>query len=160
MIAKKLRSRRGMSLAETLTALGVFVILTVALVMGTTAAWKVYQRGVVAGEARTLQSTLTQALSDELRYARNIRTEGTAVKFDSETFGLGTSVISSDDGRIQIGTYDLLPDKAYTKGLEAEATVSYADGFFTVELTLRHTLLPDGGREITFPVRALNATGG
>lgn len=162
MITRKFRSCLGMTLAETLTALAVFAILSVALVVGTTAAWKVYQKAVVASEARTLQSTLTQSLTDELHYARNIRVVDGKVVYDSETFGLGASV-TSKDGKLQIGagtkTYDLLPAKAYTKGLTAEVQVSYADGFFTVELTIRHELLPGEGRETTFTVRALNATG-
>ncbi len=163
MIAKKFHSRLGMTLAETLTALAVFAILSVALVVGTTAAWKVYQKAVVASEARTLQSTLTQSLSDDLRYARNIRQEGDKVVYDSETFGLGASV-SSTDGKIQIGAgtvqYDLLPAKAYTKGLKADVKVSYADGFFQVELSVKHELLPGGSRKTTFTVRALNSGAG
>ncbi len=160
MIAKKLRSRRGLTLAETLTALAVFAILSVALVTGTSAAWKVYQKSVVASEARTLQSTLIQSLGDQLRYASNIQTDGGTVSFESETFGPGVSVTSTTLGRIQIGEYDLLPEKAYTKGLSAVVEIRYAEGFFTVDLTIRHDLLPDGGRETTFKIRALNALPG
>lgn len=163
MISKKLRSRLGMTLAETLTALAIFAILSAALVVGTTAAWKVYQKAVVASEARTLQSTLTQALTDELRYARNIQVAGETVSFDSETFGVQVSV-SATDGIIQIGAgtkyYDLLPAKAYTKGLKATAEVSYENGFFKVDLTVQHKLLPGGSRTTSFTVRALNATDG
>ncbi len=160
MISKKFRSRLGMTLAETLTALAVFAILSVALVIGTTAAWKVYQKAVVAGEARTLQSTLAQSLSDELRYARNIRKDGETVVFDSETFGIGVSVVTSNDGRIKIGNYDLLPEKAYTKGLKAEVNTDYADGVFTVKLTVKHDLLTDEKRTNSFTVRALNSSVG
>ncbi len=161
MIAKKLHSRLGMTLAETLTALGVFAILSVALVVGTTAAWKVYQKAVVASEARTLQSTLTQALSNEVRYARNIQVTGGTVTFDSESFGPGASVVSSADGKIKIKAgekqYDLLPEKAYTKGLEAMVEVSYEDGYFKLILTVKHSLLPAEGRKTSFSVRALNS---
>ncbi len=160
MISQKLRSRLGMTLAETLTALAVFAILSVALVVGTTAAWKVYQKAVVASEARTLQSTLIQSLADELRYARNIRQQdGGTVVFDSEVFGMGVSVTASD-GKIQIGTYDLLPEKTYTKGLKASAEVAYENGVFTVTLTITHELLPGAGRQTTFHVRALNGEAG
>lgn len=159
MIAKKLRSRLGMTLAEALITLAIFSILSVALVVGTTSAWKVYQKAVVASEARTLQSTLTQSLSNELRYARDIQDTGGAVSFDSDAFGTGVSVVSTG-GRIKVGTgetqYDLLPEKAYTKGLKAGAAVSYLDGFFTVELTITHPLLPAEGRKTTFTVQALN----
>lgn len=155
MIAKKLRSRRGLTLTETLAALAVFAILSVALVSGTTAAWKVYQKAVVASETRTLQSTLIQSLGDELRYASNIQIVDGTVSFESETFGPAVSVTSTD-GRIQIGKHDLLPKKAYTKGLSAAAEVSYHDGFFTVDLTIQHHLLPEGSRKTTFHIRALN----
>ncbi len=165
MIFKKLRSRRGMTLAETLTALAVFVILSVALVVGTTAAWKVYQKSVVASESRALRSTLTQALGNELRYSQNVRTDAEGkVVFDSAVFGMDVSVISDTaNGRIKIGktgkggkSYDLLPDKTYTKGLKAEASVDYKDGYFTVTLTVKHDLLPAEGSKTIFNVRALN----
>lgn len=150
---KKLRGRRGLTLAETLVALAVFAILSVALVVGTTAAWKVYQKAMVASEARTLQSTLTQSIGDELRYAKNIQANG---RFDSESFGKDVSV-SSADGKVKVGSHQLLPAKAYTKGLKAEVTVTYDQGNFTVELTISHPLLPEGGYETQLMIRALNA---
>lgn len=150
MIKQKLRSRKGMTLAETLVALAVFAILSVALVIGTTAAWK----AVVASEARILRSTIIQALTGELRYVGNIQVDGEEVSFDSETFGMGVSV-TSVDGRILIGEYELLPEKAYSKGLKADVKVSCADGFFKVDLTIRHELLPD--KSDSFTIRALNA---
>jgi len=162
---KKLCSRRGLTLAETLTALAVFAILSVALVSGTNAAWKVYRNAVVASEARTLRSTLAQSLSNELRYAQNIQVDETgAVTFDSEVFGAQVAV-RSNEGRIQIVQtkeegdpipYDLLPKKSYTSGLRAEAKVSFADGLFTLEITISHPLLPDEGRKTTLTVQALN----
>jgi len=162
MISKKLRSRQGMTLAETLTALAVFSILSVVLVIGINAAWKVYQKAVVAGEARTLQSTLVQSLSNELRYASNIQTKSSGtVSFDSETFGQGVSV-SANCGRVQIGvgthSYDLVPAKAYTDGLKAMAEVAYEDGMFTVTLTITHPALPDEGRKTVLSIQALNGT--
>lgn len=154
MIKRKLRSRKGMTLAETLVALAVFAILSVALVIGTTAAWKVYRKAVVASEARILRSTIIQALTGELRYVGNIQVDGEKVSFDSETFGMGVSV-TSVDGRILIGKYELLPEKAYSKGLKADVKVSCEDGFFKVDLTIRHELLPD--KSDSFTIRALNA---
>ncbi len=159
MIRKKLRSRRGLTLAETLTALAIFAILSVALVIGTTAAWKVYEKAVVASEARTLRSTLTQALTNELRYARNIHSSGGTVTFDSETFGEAVSV-DSESGKIQIQKgdkkYDLLPEKAYTKGLGAKAEIAYDQGVFTVTLTVTHSLFPSPGQKTVLHIQALN----
>lgn len=163
MIRTKLRSRRGLTLAETLTALAIFAILSVVLVYGTTAAWKVYRSAVTASEARTLQSTLSQALTSELRYAQNIRNDGTDVVFDSDVFGDGVSVRSLD-GRVQIGTdakaYDLLGEKAYTSGLKANAEVTYDrdNGLFTVELTITQEAL-NKSLETSLTIQALNPPG-
>ena len=161
MIRTKLRSRQGLTLAETLTALAIFAILSVVLVYGTTAAWKVYRSAVTASEARTLQSTLSQALTSELRYAQNIRNDGTDVVFDSDVFGDGVSVISDADGRIRIGTdaksYDLLGEKAYTSGLKANAAVTYdpSGGLFTVKLTITQEAL-NKSLETSLTIQALN----
>lgn len=167
MIGKKLRSRLGLTLAETLTALAIFSIFSVALVQGTNAAWNVYRKAVVASEARTLQSTLAQSLSNELRYGRNIQVDGGTVSFDSDTFGEKVSVETVDDrviihrpGKPAEGIadkkYDLLPEKAYTGGLKAEAAVSFQEDLFTLEITIKHPLLPADGRKTTLTVQPLN----
>ncbi len=166
-MGKKLRSRRGMTLAETLAALAVFAILSVVLLYGVTAAWKVYLKAVIASEARTLQSTIVQALSDELRYAENIRIEADdEVVFDSDVFGPGVSVISGEDGRIRVGVstaanpYDLLGAKAYTSGLKAWAEIKYdaAGGLFTVTLTIKQDSFLTQGLVTELKIRALNAS--
>lgn len=165
MIRKKLRSRRGLTLAETLAALAVFAILSVALVQGTTAAWKIYQKAVVASESRTLQSTLSQAISNELRYAENIEVKSGTVYFDSATYGQNVS-IQFLDNKILIGNeedkFDLVPKKAYTSGLKAKAIVTYENGFFNVYLTITNTpltgdMVPPVNVEPTLIIQALNA---
>lgn len=165
MIRKKLHSRLGLTLAETLIALAIFSIFSIILVTGTNAAWKVYRKAVVASEARTLQSTLAQALSNELRYGRNIDESAVPVTFDSDTFGEQVHVQSSD-GRIQIvkdgesgsdpKEYDLLPAKAYTSGLKAKAEVTFQENMFTLKITIEHALLPEGGRVTTLKIKPLN----
>ncbi len=162
MIRKKLHTRLGLTLAETLTALAVFAILSVALVSGTSAAWKVCRKAVTASEARTLQSTLVQSLSNELRYGRNVEMSDGIVTFDSDTFGEKVSV-QSEGGRVKIKQngepgkiYDLLPEKAYTSGLQAEAAVSFESGLFTLEITIEHPLLPADGRTTNLKIQPLN----
>lgn len=165
MMRKKLRCRRGLTLTETLTALGIFAIFSVVLMYGVTAAWKVYSKAVVASEARTLQSTLNQALSDELRYAENIRTVDGKVVYDSEVFGAEVSVTVSSEGRIQIGVEespkDLLGEKTYTSGLKVkeDAKIAYDEtkGVFTVELTITQEAFLKDGIKTTLTIQALNA---
>lgn len=139
MIRKKLVSKRGLTLTEVLVAVLIFALLSVVIVYGTTAALHIYRKGVMASEARTLTATLTQSLSNELRYAQNIRVTDDAVTFDSREFGADVT-IKSEDGRVRIvsnsGVYDLLGSKAYTNGLQAEVNVTYTDGLFTIDLTV------------------------
>lgn len=143
MIRKKLVSKGGLTLTEVLVAVLVFVLLSIVIVYGTTAALHIYRKGVMASEARTLTATLAQSLSSELRYAQNVRVadDGT-VTFDSREFGADAS-IKSDGGRVQIVSggkaYDLLGNKAYTSGLQAQVTVTYENGLFTIDLTVSNT---------------------
>lgn len=167
MIRKKLHTRLGLTLAETLTALAVFAILSVALVSGTSAAWKVCRKAVTASEARTLQSTLVQSLSNELRYGRNIEVSDGIVTFDSDTFGEKVSV-QSEGGRVKIKQngepgkiYDLLPEKAYTSGLKAKAEVSFREesGIFTLKIIITHPFFPADGQVTTLKIQSLNPPG-
>ncbi len=52
--------------------------------------------------------------------------------------------------------YGLLPEKTYTSGLKAGAEVSFAEGLFTLEITISHPLLPGEGRKTTLTVQSLN----
>lgn len=87
-LRRKLASRCGMTLSETLAALAVVSILCAAIVIGTNAAASIYRRSVQLSESQTLLSTLSQSLSGELRFAKNIRTDEGTVVYDSEVFGL------------------------------------------------------------------------
>ena len=156
MIRKKLASRRGLTLSETLVALAVFALLSVVLLYGTAAASKVYRNTVTLSEARTLVSTLTQSLSGELRYARDIATDGSGnlTSFTSDTFG-ADSTVTAVDGRLKIKEFDLVGAKVYSSGLKLDGvTVTYDKGIFDVTLTLSSGVLPT--KTATFSVRALN----
>lgn len=147
MSMKKLRSKRGLTLTEALTALAVFCILSIMILYGTASALRVYRKGMVAAEAQTLSATLSQSLSNELRYARNPRVgENGTLTFDSDKFGSGVH-FESKDGRIQAvsgsNTYDLLGEKAYTSGLGASVVISYnqTNGVFSLSLTVSNALV-------------------
>ena len=68
----KLSSRRGVTLTEMLVAVAVLGLVTLAVAVGISSSLRVYNRSVALSDAQTLSSTLSQALMDELRYARDI----------------------------------------------------------------------------------------
>ena len=89
----KLRSRRGMTLTEVLVALLILSLVTVGVAAGVGASVRVYRQATEASDAHMLASTLSTALMDELRYARDIQADGS---FTSDTFGEGVSVGLND----------------------------------------------------------------
>lgn len=153
-ICVKLRSRQGMTLTEVLVALLILSLVTVGVAAGVGASVRVYRQAAEASDAQMLTSTLSTALMDELRYARDIQADGS---FTSDTFGEGSSVEVSD-GRITVGGEKLLSDAAYA-GLRVKdsITVTYAGGVFHVELTVQSGTEDRDIRTVSFAVRALNA---
>ena len=150
----KLRSRRGMTLSEVLVALLILSLVTVGVATGVSASLRVYRQATESSDAQMLASTLSTALMDELRYARDIQADGS---FTSDTFGEG-SLVGVTDGRITVGGEKLLGDAAYA-GLRVKnsITVTYAGGVFHVELTVQSGTEDRDIRTVSFAVRALNA---
>lgn len=152
-ICAKLRSRQGMTLTEVLVALLILSLVTVGVAAGVGASVRVYRQAAEASDAQMLASTLSAALMDELRYARDIQADGS---FTSDTFGEGSSV-GVTDGRITVGGEKLLSDAAYAGLRVKTADVTYADGVFQVELTVQSGTEDRDVRTASFEVRALNA---
>lgn len=153
-ICAKLRSRQGMTLTEVLVALLILSLVTVGVAAGVGASVRVYRQATEASDAHMLASTLSTALMDELRYARDIQADGS---FTSDTFGEGVSV-GLNDGYVEIGNEKLLSEAAYA-GLRVKdpIAVTYADGVFHVELTVQSGTEDRDIRTVSFAVRALNA---
>ncbi len=154
---KKLRASRGTSLTEMLVAIAVLGLLTLAVATGIAASVPVYQDATALSESSILASTLTQALQNELRYARDVQLydDGTLHSYTSTNFGLDAA-ITNDNGHIQAGGSDLVGSGAYTT-LAATADILYKEPYF--EVTIR---ISDGSktvRTVTFPVEPLNPVG-
>ncbi len=153
---KLLSSQRGFTLTELLMSVAIMGILFSTIVMGVNSAVHVYRRSVTLSDSQTLSSTLSNALEKELRCAGNISTDGSTVKFDSETFGSGVTVGSSS-GRILVGSYKLLSDDVYTSGLTAVVnsfSFNPDNSLFTVSFTISGPLIQD--RELSLSIKALN----
>ena len=142
-----------MTLTEVLVALLLLSLVTVGIATGVGASLRVYRQATEASDAQMLVSTLSTALMDELRYARDIQADGS---FTSDTFGEGSSV-GVTDGRVTVGGEKLLSDAVYV-GLRVKdpITVNYVDGVFQVELTIQSGTEDRDVQTVSFAVRALN----
>lgn len=135
---QKLLNSQGFSLTEMITAVMILALISVSISVGLPTIINVYHHMTLHSEASVLCSTLSTSLADELRSVINI-TGTDDVVFDSLTSGRSLSVITDEEGHLNIGKdQPLLGDTAYTSGLKASAKVSYSntDSLFHVHLSV------------------------
>ncbi len=105
---KKLRSKRGLTLMEVLCAIAVMGLLTTAIAFALPATASTYKNLTSGAEASVLCSTLSEAVSQELRFASNIRplpgasfaSEGGPFLYDSQRFGPGVQLTVQTIGNV------------------------------------------------------------
>lgn len=151
----KLASRRGVTLSEMLVTVAILGLVTLAVSVGISSALRVYNQSVTLSDAQTLTSTLSQAIMDELRYARDIDDKQNPIQFTSMNYGLDAAFAADAEQHITVGGKPLVGSGAYA-GLGAGAEISYDSSTrcFTVKLTIFQGT--EALRLNTFSVRALN----
>lgn len=156
-ISHKLRTRRGLTLAEMLVAVAVLGLVAMAVAVGCSAGLRVYRQSVAVSDAQTLASTLSQALMDELRYAQEIRygDDGTLTGYTSANYGHNASIGQDLEGHITVAGKPLVGSGSYA-GLCAQVQVRYDEttACFDVELAILQTETRLG--QANFSVRPLN----
>lgn len=161
----KLKSKKGLTLVEMLCSVAILVLVSMIMVLGVQLGVRSYAKSVSYSEAQVLCSTLTTAISDELRYSGSLQIakDGTLEGFFSQQYGelAYTGFTSTSSGHVQLGGKDLLPAKAYPYGIRAEvAGLSYnaGAGVFTVNLTVKDSENKTVLAETEFEVKKLNVT--
>lgn len=156
MMLRKLRARRGTTLSEMLVAVAILSMVSLAITVGVSASLRVYRDSVMLSDTQTLASTLTQALMDDLRFAREIQTDsgGGVTSYLSPKGGKDAVVGVNDEGRITISGNELVGSGAYA-GLKAEVEGMTYDGE-TVSLTLVIRSGDEDIRTVSVSVRPLN----
>lgn len=154
---RKLADDRGLTLVESLCTVVILILLGLMLNTGLNLAVKTYHDVTADSETQLLLSTAVAALSDELRYARSVQVNGTALKsYNSTSYGDNVT-ITYDSGQILAGGMRLLPAGAYRNGLYkvTQLDITYAAPCFTVHLKVAEA---DGGAsaETTVTVRCLD----
>ena len=139
----RLRNNKGMSIVELLSAIAVMLVVTVVLVTGVRLGVKAYTKSVSMSEAQILCTTLTTAVSDELRYAGTVHIdESGSVGFFSQNVGgdsqTGSSFTSDKNGYVLLGETPILSKSSYPYGLKAEVTVTMnSNRVFKAKVTVK-----------------------
>lgn len=171
----KLNNNKGTTLVEMLCAVIILLLVSSGLAAGVSLANKYYIKTVRYSEAAELSSTISNLLTNELKYTNRVclNDDGTVSTIYSTTYGLEDEfpsiVIVDDDGNVLTNEYGQVAFKSSTKlnrmlsvanynnDLGAKLSITYnKDGnYFTVVLDVGTN---DLGTLVTnnFDVRCLN----
>lgn len=157
---------KGFTLVEMLCTIVLILLISALVVTGVQLGVKSYHRSISDSEAQVLCSTLTTAVSDELRYAGTVHLaenaqapyDLTKFTFFSQRYGDYAAFSVNSDGQILLSGNKLIPSKAYAYGARATLAIEYdPDQYcFTVTLGIYDR---DGSRKLTentFEVKLLN----
>lgn len=137
-ISKKLKSHKGFTLAETLLAVLILLLVSVIVANGIPAASKAYEKTVLAANAQSLMSTTVAALRDELGTAWKVSVAGNEVTYYSADTGNRSVLKKGSNDAIIITEYistDGLNTQTTSVGNERELTPSAT---LTQDLTITY----------------------
>lgn len=155
---RKLRGRRGMTLVEMLAASVVLILLGLMLHTGLLMAQSSYRVMTGEAESQLLLSTLSDLLSNELRYARDVAVDGSGAltRYTSVNYGRNTTLSLDGDGQLEASNRLMLPSGAYGNGdcRIDQCAITYSGGIFHVMLAVSDRR--GASCETTFSIRCLN----
>ena len=98
-LKRRLMSRKGFSLAETLLAILIMLLVSVLLANGIPIAKNVFEKVTVGANARVMLSTAISALRNELGTAKNIKVsnDGKSVTYYSTEIGAPSKIYLADE---------------------------------------------------------------
>lgn len=117
-ILRKLKGRRGFSLAEMLVAMAILTMMSMVACMGITTALQDRAKAITVADAQSVASTAAQAVSDQVRYGQIVKVESDYIELTSNTYGSKVK-LCLDGGRLVAqnasgASYALLGEKAYS----------------------------------------------
>lgn len=101
---QKLKRESGFTLAETLMAVLILLMVSAVVATGIPAAANAYNKAVDAANAHVLLSTMVTALRDELGMAKEVEVDGTTVTYYSAD-NRSMSKLSVSDTGIEVTEY-------------------------------------------------------
>ena len=77
----KLKNKSGLTLVEMLCCVVVMLLVSIGMVNGVSLAVRNYESSLMSSESQVLCSTLTNLVSDELRYSGAVNWEADPIRF-------------------------------------------------------------------------------
>lgn len=163
------RRQKGFTLVETLAAMLIVSLLSVALVAGVSAAINVRSGELFDSESELLASAVNTALGDLLHYSTYAETEREETSFSNPGYGILRGHLLLKDGRFYINTADcgdgdadatllsLVSSGTYTNMKIDSFTLEYDQGLgaFTGQYLIQGSWT-EQTKQITFAFRPVN----
>ena len=120
--SKLLKNNTGFTLAETLVAILILLMVSSIVAAGIPSATRAYQRATLRANAEVALSTTVSVLRDELGTARRIKASGNDISYESSKSG-GISEITKKDNKVYLNIYKDIKkqDQAYHAPLLSDA---------------------------------------
>ena len=119
---KKLNSRAGFTLAETLLAVTILLLVSVIVATGMPVAKNAYEKVMLSSNAETLLATAVAALRDELGTAWKVESTSSGVSYISADTGMRTKLYLNADNEIIVFEYsDVNTKEAFITGATTDA---------------------------------------
>lgn len=171
-LREKLKSDRGLTLIEMIVATGILALLGLMLHTGLFMARDSYNNVTEESETQLLLSTLSNLLSNELRYARDVTTtgDGKLEHYTSAVYGANTTLAIDDKGQLRVNGLLMLSTGAYGNGVyridtceithkkAGNDTNNAAGSGDLFDVKLKVTGMHKISNEVSFSVRCLNKT--
>ena len=109
-IGRKLRGRGGFTLAETLLAVLILLLVSVVVATGMPAVTNAYNKVILGANAKVMLSTAITALHDEIGTAWDVKKIDGGLTYFSASTGAKTKLIKNSDGKIWVEEYVSLKD--------------------------------------------------
>lgn len=163
-LRQKLKSGRGLTLVEMVAAAGVLALLGLMLHTGLLMAQNSYHKITGEAESQLLLSTLSDLLSNELRYARDVVTgeDGNLQRYTSVNYGRNTMLTLNENGQLEANDLQMLSGGAYGNGAYRIDTwsIRYDETAQVFTVQLKVTGSDSISNETEFSVRCLNGAAG
>lgn len=159
---KKLRSGGGFTLIEVLVSMLILTFLVIGMGPGMKTAMTVYQESTFQSSSTALIGTMNATLGDVLRYAEDVEVAADgSFTFTNTDYGLQNATLNTKDNIITVIDHNgkekpLLPEGSYPNMEITAFTAKYENGLFTVEYTIKSTVVQNMEREASCTIALLN----
>lgn len=139
LLKNKLGGHRGFTLVEMLAAVIMLILLVLMLGSGLNIAVQSYRTMIADSETEILMSSLSNAIYDELRYARDIDTTPSAGGIPGESPGTPTAEITGNLKKYTSASFGrnttlaLKDGQLYANGKRLVAAGAYGNGDYVIQ---------------------------